>query len=84
MAARRAPRLTALVGRVIWNGWPTGVAVTRAMHHGGPYPATTVPTYGSIGAGSVDRWLRPVTYQNWPAELLPAAVRAVVEGRTTG
>lgn len=73
-----APRLAGLVGRVIWNGWPTGVAVTRALHHGGPYPATTAPTYGSIGAGAVSRWLRPVTYQNWPVELLPEPVRAQV------
>ncbi|MCP3801981.1 aldehyde dehydrogenase family protein [Allokutzneria sp. A3M-2-11 16] len=78
VAADLAPGLTELVGRVIWNGWPTGVAVTRALHHGGPYPATTSPTYGSIGAGAERRWLRPVSYQNWPVELLPEPVRAVL------
>lgn len=72
-------QLSSLAGRVIWNGWPTGVSVTRALHHGGPYPATTSPTYGSIGAGSAQRWLRPVTYQNWPVELLPREVRAHVD-----
>jgi len=72
------PQLAGLAGRIIWNGWPTGVSVTRALHHGGPYPATTAPTYGSIGAGAIGRWLRPVSYQNWPRELLPEPVREAV------
>ncbi|MEU6324378.1 aldehyde dehydrogenase family protein [Streptomyces sp. NPDC047009] len=78
VAASLVDQLSSLAGRVIWNGWPTGVSVTRALHHGGPFPATTSPTYGSIGAGSAQRWLRPVTYQNWPVELLPREVRARV------
>jgi len=78
-AAALVPELSELAGRVIWNGWPTGVSVTRALHHGGPYPATTSPTYGSIGAGSASRWLRPVTYQNWPTHLLPAPIRDEIE-----
>jgi NADP-dependent aldehyde dehydrogenase len=78
VAAGLVPALTERAGRVIWNGWPTGVSVTRAMHHGGPYPATTAPGFSSIGADAMRRWLRPVTYQNWPPELLPAPVRAVV------
>ena len=65
--------LTRTVGRVIWNGWPTGVAVTWAQHHGGPFPATTSPHYTSVGATAIRRWLVPVTYQDFPDELLPAA-----------
>ncbi|MFG1943513.1 aldehyde dehydrogenase (NADP(+)) [Nonomuraea sp. NPDC048826] len=57
-------------GRLIWNGWPTGVAVTWAMHHGGPWPATTTATT-SVGATAVDRWLEPTAYQDWPEALLP-------------
>ncbi len=76
VAAGLVDRLGSLAGRVVWNGWPTGISVTRAVHHGGPYPATTAPSHGSIGAGSAQRWLRPVTYQNWPVELLPREVRA--------
>lgn len=60
-------------GRVIWNGWPTGVAVTWAMTHGGPYPATTLD-YTSVGATAINRWLRPVSYQSAPAALLPPAL----------
>jgi NADP-dependent aldehyde dehydrogenase len=63
------------VGRVIWNGWPTGVAVTWAQHHGGPFPATTSPHYTSVGATAIRRWLIPVTYQDFPDELLPAPLR---------
>lgn len=69
------PRLVAHAGRVLWNGWPTGVAVTWSMHHGGPFPATTAPATTSVGASAVDRFLRPVTWQGWPQELLPAALR---------
>jgi NADP-dependent aldehyde dehydrogenase len=60
------------VGRVVWNGYPTGVAVAWAMHHGGPYPATTDALHTSVGASSIRRWLRPVAYQDVPQELLPA------------
>lgn len=62
-------------GRVIWNGWPTGVAVTWAMQHGGPYPATTSPLHTSVGAASIARFLRPVAYQSVPDHLLPAGLR---------
>ena len=64
---------TRTVGRVIWNGWPTGVAVTWAQHHGGPWPATTDAHYTSVGATALRRWLVPVTYQDFPAELLPGS-----------
>jgi NADP-dependent aldehyde dehydrogenase len=62
-------------GRVIINGYPTGVGVSWSMHHGGPWPATTVPTATSVGAASIERWLRPVTFQNVPGELLAEALR---------
>ncbi|MFF3337194.1 aldehyde dehydrogenase (NADP(+)) [Streptomyces flavidovirens] len=66
--------LTPLAGRVLVNGWPTGVAVAPAQHHGGPYPATT-STSTSVGATAVERWLRPVTYQSTPQALLPPELR---------
>ena len=59
------------VGRIVWNGWPTGVAVNAAQHHGGPWAATTVPAYTSVGSAAIRRWLVPVAYQGFPAELLP-------------
>jgi len=62
-------------GRVIANGYPTGVGVSWSMQHGGPWPATTSASATSVGAGAIDRWLRPVTYQNVPDELLPEALR---------
>lgn len=58
-------------GRVVFDGVPTGVAVTPAMHHGGPYPATTHPGFTSVGTDSIRRFLRPVAYQNAPERLLP-------------
>ncbi len=68
-------------GRIIWNGWPTAVAVTWAMQHGGPYPATTSPLHTSVGAAAIGRFLRPVTYQGVPDHLLPAPLR---EGNPLG
>ena len=62
-------------GRVLWNGWPTGVAVTNAMQHGGPFPATTAPLTTSVGTAATERFLRPVTYQSWPQHLLPPPLR---------
>jgi NADP-dependent aldehyde dehydrogenase len=59
------------VGRVVWNGYPTGVAVAWAMHHGGPYPATVGSIHTSVGQTAVRRWLRPLCYQNVPEALLP-------------
>ena len=63
--------LAGTAGRVIVNGWPTGVAVTHAMHHGGPYPATTSPAHTSVGTSALGRFTRPVSYQNVPDGLLP-------------
>jgi len=62
-------------GRIIWNGWPTTLPVTWAIHHGGPYPATTSPLHTSVGSAAIGRFLRPVTYQGFPDQLLPAALR---------
>jgi NADP-dependent aldehyde dehydrogenase len=73
------PALLALLadraGRVLWNSWPTGVSVTEAMQHGGPYPATTAPLHTSVGPAAVARFLRPVCYQSMPDHLLPLALR---------
>ncbi|MFI7614101.1 aldehyde dehydrogenase (NADP(+)) [Nonomuraea terrae] len=69
-AAGVAEVLTKKAGRVIWNGWPTGVAVCWAMHHGGPWPSSTT-TFTSVGATAIDRWLAPTAYQDWPDALLP-------------
>lgn len=69
-AAQITEALGARAGRLIWNGWPTGVAVTWAMHHGGPWPAATSTTT-SVGATAIDRWLAPKAYQDWPEQLLP-------------
>ena len=71
LARRLVNTLSGRVGRVVWNGYPTGVAVAWAMHHGGPYPATTDALHTSVGASSIRRWLRPVAYQDVPKELLP-------------
>ncbi|GAA2584104.1 aldehyde dehydrogenase (NADP(+)) [Dactylosporangium fulvum] len=67
--------LRGIAGRLIFDGFPTGVAVAWAQHHGGPYPATTAPAHTSVGATSIRRWLRPVTYQNAPDYLLPEELR---------
>lgn len=64
-AARRS-------GRVVFNGWPTGVAVAEGQHHGGPFPATSNPLFTSVGPDAIMRFLRPVTFQGLPAEFLPA------------
>ncbi|MEU5210546.1 aldehyde dehydrogenase (NADP(+)) [Streptomyces sp. NPDC020742] len=72
--ARLLAEVTPLAGRVVVNGWPTGVAVAPAQHHGGPYPATT-STSTSVGGTAVERWLRPVAYQDTPPALLPPELR---------
>ena len=67
--------LSSRAGRLVWNGWPTGVTVSWAMHHGGPYPATTSPEHTSVGMAAIRRFLRPVCYQDCPQELLPDVLR---------
>lgn len=63
------------VGRVLFNGWSTGVAVTPAQQHGGPWPATSNDSSTSVGTAAIGRFLRPVAFQNAPAAFLPAALR---------
>ena len=59
------------VGRVIFNGVPTGVEVCPSMLHGGPYPASTDSRFTAVGIHSIKRWVRPLSYQDWPNNLLP-------------
>jgi NADP-dependent aldehyde dehydrogenase len=63
------------VGRIILNGAPTGVEVTEAMTHGGPYPASTDSRFTAVGTNSIKRWVRPFSYQNFPKELLPEMLK---------
>jgi NADP-dependent aldehyde dehydrogenase len=83
-APRVAEVLARTVGRVVWNGWPTGVAVTWAQHHGGPWPATTDSQHTSVGAAAIRRWLVPVVYQDFPAALLPDPLRGRGPGPAGG
>ncbi|MFJ4862998.1 aldehyde dehydrogenase (NADP(+)) [Streptomyces sp. NPDC088748] len=73
-AAELIGQVTGLAGRIVVNGWPTGVAVAPAQHHGGPYPAATSHST-SVGGTAIERWLRPVAYQSVPDALLPAELR---------
>ena len=65
------PTLERKVGRILVNNYPTGVEVSHAMVHGGPFPATSDSRSTSVGASAIDRFLRPVSYQDLPAYLLP-------------
>jgi NADP-dependent aldehyde dehydrogenase len=67
--------LTGKVGRLLYNGVPTGVEVCHAMVHGGPYPATTNAGSTSVGADAIRRFARPVCWQDCPEELLPSPLR---------
>ena len=67
--------LVTRTGRLVVNGWPTGVAVTWAMQHGGPHPVTTSSLHTSVGATAPRRWLRPVAYQGVPEQHLPPALQ---------
>lgn len=69
------PMLERKVGRILVNGFPTGVEVSYAMVHGGPFPATSDGRTTSVGALAINRFLRPVCYQDLPANLLPAALK---------
>ena len=83
-------RLAEHAGRVVWNAWPTGVTVSDAQHHGGPYPASTAPLTTSVGTAAVSRFLRPVAFQGVPQDGLPAELRddatqpRLVNGTPTG
>lgn len=69
------PILEEKAGRILVNGWPTGVEVCHAMVHGGPYPATSDARSTSVGSAAIFRFLRPVCYQNLPQALLPTALK---------
>ncbi len=71
------PVLERRAGRLLANGFPTGVEVADAMVHGGPYPASTNFGATSVGTLSIRRWLRPVCFQNWPEALLPEDLRGI-------
>ena len=79
-AKRFIPVLEAKVGRILVNGWPTGVEVAHAMVHGGPFPATSVSRATSVGTLAIYRFLRPVCYQAMPQTLLPAELRDDASG----
>jgi NADP-dependent aldehyde dehydrogenase len=63
------------VGRLLFEGLPTGVSVTPSMNHGGPFPASTDSRFTSVGTSSIERWLRPICLQDCPHELLPDALK---------
>jgi NADP-dependent aldehyde dehydrogenase len=64
-----------LCGRFIVNGVPTGVEVCLSMQHGGPFPATTDGRFTSVGGDAMRRFVRPLAFQNWPHDLLPAELK---------
>jgi NADP-dependent aldehyde dehydrogenase len=80
LAGRLLPLLERKVGRILANGWPTGVEVCHAMVHGGPYPATSDPRTTSVGSLAIDRFLRPVSYQNISQSILPPELRDEAKG----
>jgi alpha-ketoglutaric semialdehyde dehydrogenase len=63
------------VGRIIFNGVPTGVDISPSMQHGGPYPASTDSRYGAVGIDSAQRFIRPLAYQDCPEDLLPEPLK---------
>jgi len=92
IVAELASLLSRKTGRLLWNQWPTGVSVTYAQQHGGPYPATTAPGATSVGTAALTRFVRPVAWQGFPQQLLPDELRDQpaspivqrVNGRITG
>jgi alpha-ketoglutaric semialdehyde dehydrogenase len=76
LAQRLLPILERKAGRILVNGFPTGVEVSYAMVHGGPFPSTSDSRVTSVGAMAIERFLRPVCYQNFPDGLLPEALQA--------
>jgi NADP-dependent aldehyde dehydrogenase len=76
IAAQLLTVLERKVGRILANGWPTGVEVSHAMVHGGPFPATSDSRTTSVGTFAIRRFLRPVCYQDLPAELLPPELQS--------
>jgi NADP-dependent aldehyde dehydrogenase len=76
MARELIPQLELSAGRIVCNGFPTGVAVCHAMVHGGPYPSTSDGRTTSVGSAAIERFLRPVCYQDLPDDLLPDTLKA--------
>lgn len=72
---RLTAALSAVAGRVLYDGWPTGVAIAWAQHHGGGWPASTASVHTSVGATAIRRWLAPVAYQDAPQSVLPLELR---------
>jgi NADP-dependent aldehyde dehydrogenase len=75
LAAALLEILERRAGRVLLNGYPTGVEVSPAMQHGGPYPATSDSRFTSVGTAAILRWVRPVCYQNFPDSALPSELQ---------
>ena len=75
LARKLIPILEMKAGRILANGWPTGVEVAHAMVHGGPFPATSDGRTTSVGTLAIRRFLRPVAYQNLTENLLPKELR---------
>ncbi|GAB2566302.1 aldehyde dehydrogenase (NADP(+)) [Dyella jejuensis] len=74
-AKQLLPVLEDRCGRLLVNGWPTGVEVCHAMVHGGPFPATSDTRTTSVGSMAIDRFLRPICYQDFPDSLLPTSLK---------
>jgi NADP-dependent aldehyde dehydrogenase len=70
-----AEALAPVAGRIVFNGWPTGVVIGWAQHHGGSWPATTASLHSSVGATAIRRFLAPIAYQDAPQAVLPAELR---------
>jgi NADP-dependent aldehyde dehydrogenase len=75
LAADLLRKLELIAGRVVFNGWPTGDEVGHATVHGGPFSATSAPSTTSVGSRAIERFLRPVAYQDVPEELVPEEIR---------
>jgi 2,5-dioxopentanoate dehydrogenase len=73
------PELVSIVqgkcGRIIFNNFPTGVEVCKSMHHGGPFPSSSNSQFTSVGADAIKRFVRPLSFQNWPDEFLPEELK---------
>jgi len=67
------------VGRLVWNGYPTGVLVNDAMQHGGPWPSSSDSRTTSVGSRAINRWARPLCYQHFPPNLLPPELKHLKE-----
>ncbi|MCI9888250.1 aldehyde dehydrogenase (NADP(+)) [Micrococcales bacterium 31B] len=73
--SRYADLLGLIAGRILFSGWPTGVAVNWAQHHGGPYPASTNSLHTSVGATAIRRFVRPLAFQSAPVAVLPPVLQ---------